>query len=112
MDKDMQTLLGQSYRAHGQAEATQLKYISDCHAYEVQLAEEKKRDEDDTSCCGCSVKQRGPQGRVAASQHENENHVFKRLVDALPAQEQRGVEHGRGQGREHDAGGVQVERRG
>ncbi len=108
----MKTLWDQSYRAHGQAEVAQLQNICDGHAHEVQLAKEKKREEYDAGCCGCRVQQRRPQRQIAASQHEHENQVFKRLIDTLPAQKKRRVEHSRGEGSEHDAGGVQVKRGG
>ena len=100
------------YHAHGEAEAAQLENIGDGHANEMHLAKQKAGDEDNARCCNSSMEQCRPQRRVTASQHEHENHVFERLVNALPAQEQRGVKHSGGQGCEHNAGGIQMKRGG
>ena len=56
------------------------------------------------------MQQGRPQGAVAATQHEHKNHIFKRLIDALPPQQKSRVEHGGGCGGENDAQCIQVER--
>jgi hypothetical protein len=103
---------GGGYCSHRQAQTAQLEYVGNGHADKVHLAEKNAGGKYDARRRGGGVEQRGPHGAVAASQHEDEDHVLERLVDALPAQEQRGMEQGGGDGGEQDECGVQGESEG
>ena len=86
----------------GQTDAAQLEYVGNSHADKVHLAEKNTGSKYDACSRGGSMQQRGPHGAVAASQHEDEDHVLERLVNALPAQQQRGMEQRRGDGGQQD----------